>query len=140
MVLVNDTLVIPEGELSWTFARSGGPGGQNVNKVASKATLRWAMAASELVSPEVKERIRTANPSRVTTEGELLIVSQKYRDQERNREDCVLKLGDVVRAALVVPKVRRPTKPSKSSNRRRLTDKKLNAQRKERRREPGSSE
>ena len=92
MIAVTETLVIPADELEWSYARSGGPGGQNVNKVASKTVLRWAMEASPSVLPGVKDRIRTARPSQVTTDGDLLIVSQRFRDQERNRQDCVEKL------------------------------------------------
>jgi ribosome-associated protein len=138
MIPITETLAIPDEELEWAYARSGGPGGQNVNKVASKASLRWAMTASPVVSPAVKDRIRTARPSLVTTEGDLLIVSQKYRDQERNREDCVAKLAELIRAALTPPKPRRPTKPTKGSKQRRLTAKKKNAERKAGRRSPGS--
>jgi ribosome-associated protein len=137
MIAVTETVTIPDEELEWAYARSGGPGGQNVNKVASKATLRWAMAASGAVGPGVKARIRAARPSQVTTEGELLIVSQKHRDQERNRQDCAEKLADMVRAALTPPKPRRPTKPTKGSERRRLEDKKKNAERKAGRRGVG---
>ncbi|MGL6097493.1 MAG: alternative ribosome rescue aminoacyl-tRNA hydrolase ArfB [Fimbriiglobus sp.] len=136
MIAVSETVAIPDAELEWSFARSGGPGGQNVNKVASKATLRWAMAASPAVGPGVKARLRAAHPSRVTVGGDVLIVSQKYRDQERNREDCETKLADIVRAALVVPTIRRPTRPTKGAQRRRLEDKKQQAERKANRKGP----
>lgn len=134
---VNETIRIPEEEWSWTYARSGGPGGQNVNKVASKAVLRWAMVASVSVPEAVKERLRAAHPSHCTVEGDYLVVSQKYRDQERNREDCLAKLAEMLRRAAKPPTPRRPTKPTKSSQRRRLTDKKLNSARKSSRRNPG---
>ena len=71
MIEVTERVRIPDGELEWTYARSGGPGGQNVNKVSSKAVLRWAMAASPAVPDDVKARIRSAFPSRVTAEGSL---------------------------------------------------------------------
>jgi ribosome-associated protein len=131
---VTDTIEITDDELTFTYARSGGPGGQNVNKVESKAVLRWNMAASTAVSEAVKERLRKLFPSRVTAEGEFLVVSQVYRDQPRNREDCLLKLAEMVRAALVVPKARRATKPTKGSQRRRLEDKKRQGERKSARR------
>src|SRR5438309_5135823 len=83
---------IPDREFAWTFVRSGGPGGQNVNKVASKAVLRWDLAGSPSVPAEVKARLRTLQRRRVTTEGELVLNSQRYRDQERNKEDCLEKL------------------------------------------------
>lgn len=140
MIQVTDAITIPEAELTWAYARSGGPGGQNVNKVESKALLRWAMAASPAVHPGVKDRIRTAHPSRVTVEGDLLVVSQRYRDQERNRQDCVDKLADLVRQALVPPKPRRATKPTWGSKQRRLSDKKKQGERKAGRRGPGDGE
>ena len=140
MVPVTNTLTIPADEVEWSYARSGGPGGQNVNKVASKAVLRWAMAASPTVSGPVKERLRTASPSRTTVEGDFLVVSQKYRDQERNRQDCVEKLAALIRAALIPPKLRRPTKPTKGSNRRRLADKKSQSERKTGRRPPAGQD
>lgn len=134
MVRVSDTVVIPAHELAWEYARSGGPGGQNVNKVASKATLRWALAASEVVPEAVKQRLRAAHPSRLTAAGEFLVTSQEYRDQERNRERCEGKLAEMVRAALRPPKMRKQTKPTKASKQRRLTDKKLNSTKKTTRR------
>ena len=124
MIEIPPSIQIPDDELSWSYARSGGPGGQNVNKVSSKAVLRWNMLASPGVPEAVKERLRTTFPSRVTTEGEVVMSSQEYRDQERNREACVEKLVDMLRIASIKPKVRRPTKPSKGSQRRRLADKK----------------
>lgn len=134
MVRVSDTVVIPAHELAWEYARSGGPGGQNVNKVASKATLRWALGGSEAVPEAVKQRLRAAHPSRVTAAGEFLVTSQEYRDQERNRERCEVKLAEMVRAALRPPKTRKVTKPTKASKQRRLTDKKLNSTKKTTRR------
>lgn len=136
MIPVTESILIPETELEWSYARSGGPGGQNVNKVESKALLRWAMAASPSVSLAVKDRIRTAHPSRVTVEGDLLVVSQRYRDQERNRLDCTEKLAELIRNALTPPKPRRPTKPTWGSKQRRLTDKKKQGERKAGRKSP----
>ena len=123
-VVVNDRLSVPSGELDWAYARAGGPGGQNVNKVSSKALLRWPLADSPSLPPEVKARLLAKLAGRLTTAGELLITSQRFRDQEKNRDDCRQKLAEMVRAALVVPKVRRPTKPSKGSQKRRLAAKK----------------
>src|SRR4051812_40422179 len=110
MLPITDTIAIPDGELEWSFARSGGPGGQNVNKVASKAVLRWKAAASTApIPPAAHARMKTMFPSRFTTEGDAVIQSQQYRDQERNKEDCLLKLAEMVRAALVEPTVRKKT-------------------------------
>ncbi len=130
MIAVTDTVVIPEAELGWEYARSGGPGGQNVNKVASKATLRWAAAASTAISDAAKTRLFAAHPGYLTTEGEFLVTSQEYRDQERNRQRCVEKLSEMVLAALTPPKPRKKTKPSKASQRRRLDDKKKQGEKK----------
>ena len=137
VLVITTTIVIPETEWTWEYARSGGPGGQNVNKVASKATLRWAFDASSTVPTEVKFRLRTAHPAHVTLEGEFLVTSQKYRDQERNRDDCLQKLAAMVRRAANPPTPRKATKPSKSAKRRRLADKKHQANRKSERRSPG---
>ena len=130
MIAVTDRVSIPDDEVRWEYARSGGPGGQNVNKVASKATLRWAVAASAAIPPDATARLLAAHPSHVTTEGEFLVTSQEYRDQERNRQRCEEKLADMVRAALTPPKPRKKTKPTKASQRRRLDDKKKQGQKK----------
>jgi ribosome-associated protein len=137
MIAVSPTVTIPDDELRWEYARSGGPGGQNVNKVASKATLRWAVAGSVAISPDVKARLRAAHPSHHTAEGEFLVTSQEYRDQERNRQRCEEKLAAMVLAALTPPKPRKKTKPSKASQRRRLEDKKRQGEKKSTRRGGG---
>ena len=113
MFKINDTIRIPEEELSWQFARSGGPGGQNVNKVASKAMLRWDVAQSSSLPAEVKTRLRARHRRRFTSEGVLLISSQRYRDQDRNRQDCLEKLRDLILQAATVPRVRRPSRPTR---------------------------
>ncbi|OWK44324.1 alternative ribosome rescue aminoacyl-tRNA hydrolase ArfB [Fimbriiglobus ruber] len=136
MLPVTDTIAIPDDELDWSYARSSGPGGQNVNKVASKAVLRWAYGASRSVPLDVKMRLRTAHPARVTVDGDFLVVSQKYRDQERNRADCLEKLAAMIRAAAVAPVPRKVTKPTKGSKRRRVADKRHQSTRKEQRRSP----
>lgn len=134
MIEVTETVNIPDGELEWSYARSGGPGGQNVNKVSSKAVLRWSMAASTAIADDVKTRLRATFPSRVTADGDVVISSQQYRDQERNREACVTKLVEMVRQVLVRPRPRRLTRPTKGSKERRLAEKKRRSQQKQARR------
>ena len=120
---IDGNVSIPDDELEWTFSRSGGPGGQNVNKVASKAQLRWAVAASTVLPEEVRDRLLTQQRNRITTDGDLLISSQIYRDQERNRQSCVDKLGAMIEKARHVPIKRRPTRPSRGARESRLEDK-----------------
>src|SRR5262249_37901917 len=91
---INDRLRIPDEEFAWSFVRAGGPGGQNVNKVASKGVLRWDLAASPSVPEDVKSRLRTLLRRRITGEGELVLCSQRHRDQQRNRQDCLDKLHE----------------------------------------------
>jgi ribosome-associated protein len=127
MLDINERIRIPEEEFSWSFVRSGGPGGQNVNKVASKAVLRWNLTASPSVPDDVKDRLRAQQHQRITGDGDLLLTSQRYRDQERNRLDCLEKLRDMLRAAAVPPKARRKTKPTRGARERRLADKRRRA-------------
>ena len=123
MFEVSRGIHIPEGEFAWSFVRSGGPGGQNVNKVASKAVLRWDVRHSPSLPPDVKARIEAQQPGRVTTEGELVLTSQRYRDQDRNRQDCLEKLRAIILQTTQVPKVRKKKKPTRASKERRLAEK-----------------
>jgi ribosome-associated protein len=127
MLEVTPHLRIPESEFVWSYVRSGGPGGQNVNKVASKAVLRWPLAASPSLPPDVKARLRAREANRITAEGELVLTSQRYRDQERNRQDCLDKLREMIARAAARPKVRRKTKPTRGSQEARLRAKKRRA-------------
>jgi ribosome-associated protein len=134
MLEINENLSLSLAEIDWSYARSGGPGGQNVNKVSSKAVLRWPMATSPALPDWVKARLAKLFPSRLTTEGDIVISSQEFRDQERNREACLAKLAEMIRAALVLPKPRIKKKPTKASKERRLAEKKRQSQRREDRR------
>jgi len=141
MLEVTELIRIPDEELEWSYARSGGPGGQNVNKVASKAVLRWKAATTVAAIPApARVRMQTRFPSRFTTEGEVVIQSQKYRDQERNRLDCVEKLTEMIRISLVEPTVRKVSKPSKGAKRRRVADKRRLSQKKQGRRTSGGDD
>jgi len=124
MLNVNAMIAIPDDEFQWSYARAGGPGGQNVNKVSSKAVLRWNVAGTPSLPAHVKARLISLNQKRMTTTGDLLITGQRFRDQERNRQDCLEKLAEMIRNAATLPKARRATKPTKGSHRRRLADKK----------------
>jgi ribosome-associated protein len=136
MFEINDRIQIPEEEFTWSFARSGGPGGQNVNKVASKALLNWDVGRTACLSLPAKIRLKTLQRRRFTKEGMLQIVSQRYRDQDRNRQDCLEKLRDMVLEALVVPKARKPSRPTRGSREARLRAKKIRASIKSGRRRP----
>jgi ribosome-associated protein len=129
-------LHIPDEELVLTFARSGGPGGQNVNKVASKAILHWDLAANTSLSEDVKARLRVQQAGRLTTEGVLVLQCQRFRDQPKNIEDCYAKVRDMVLQALRPPTPRRATRPTRASKRRRVEAKRKQSQRKAGRRRP----
>jgi ribosome-associated protein len=124
---INYRLSLNDDEFEWRFARSGGPGGQNVNKVASKATLIWPVAQSAQVPEDVKRRLAQHYPSYFTRDGLLLVTSQRHRDQERNRGECLDKLRTMLLHALHVPRVRKKTKPSYGSKQARLRHKKHRA-------------
>lgn len=125
------------GEFAWSVARSSGPGGQNVNKVNSKVVLRWPVLMSEGLPPEVRDRFVASYRRRMTSEGELVLSSERYRDQPKNVADCLEKLTELVRAVSVAPKPRRVSKPTKASKRRRVADKRQRTQVKQSRQRPG---
>ena len=136
MIPLTARIAVSEDELKWSFARSGGPGGQNVNKVASKAVLSWDLARSGAVPEDVKQRLARLFPRVMTTEGRLVLSSQRYRDQERNRAECLEKLREMLGAASFVPRVRKKTKPTRGAQRRRLANKERRAETKSQRRPP----
>jgi ribosome-associated protein len=139
-LVITASLRIPLDEFSFTFSRSGGPGGQNVNKVTSKAQLRWPVADTPSLPDEVRRRFIEQNRHRITTEGDFLISSQRYRDQPRNISDCKEKLQALLARSAARPVPRRKTKPTAGSRRRRLTQKRRRSATKDLRRNPTSQE
>lgn len=135
-LIVNDAIAIDLSELEFTYSRSPGPGGQNVNKVNSKATLHWAYAESPYLPAEVASRFAKLVAKRTNDAGELVLSSNRHRTQRRNRDDCLEKLRQLVLAATVVPKARKRPKKSAAAQAKRLKSKRENAERKERRRTP----
>ncbi len=136
-LFVSNAIQIPLSEFDFIYARSSGPGGQNVNKVNSKVQLRWDVSASSALPPEVALRFKALHRRRITNDGVFTLVSQRYRDQPRNRDDCLERLTELVLEATKAPKIRRPTKATRSSHRRRLKEKKQRSERKQGRRKPG---
>ncbi len=124
---IDPRVTLPGGDLSWTAVRSGGPGGQNVNKVASKVELRFDLPGTRALGVEVKARLRTIAAGKLDAEGRILLTSQRTRDQVKNLADAREKLAELIRRALFVPKPRRPTKPSRGSKERRLEGKRHDA-------------
>ncbi len=136
MLVIDERIRIPLRELRFQFARSSGAGGQNVNKVSTKALLRWDLAGSPSLPDDVRERFRRRFPRRLTAAGELLITSQRYRDQGRNVADCLEKLRALLLEVARPPRRRRPTRPGTAARERRLRDKRRQAEKKRRRRDP----
>jgi ribosome-associated protein len=123
MIEITPSLQIDERELQIDFVRASGPGGQNVNKVATAVQLRFDVTASSL-SDDVKRRLIHLAGNRMTSEGVLLIEAKRFRTQEQNREDAVQRFVELVRKSLVKPKARRKTKPTLASKEERLKEKK----------------
>jgi ribosome-associated protein len=133
MLVVNNRLSVPLREFEFTFARSSGPGGQNVNKVNTKATLRWPVTTTPSLPEEMRKRFVSKYHRRITADGDLILTSQRFRDQGRNVADCLSKLRDMLESVVAPPKKRQPTRPSRASKERRLKEKREKSQKKQRR-------
>jgi ribosome-associated protein len=133
-LVVNPRVRIPHSEFEFTFARSSGPGGQNVNKVNSKAILRWPVEQSPTLPEEIRIRLATQQRRRMTREGDLLVTSQRYRDQGRNIEDCLEKLREMLVEAAIRPVIRKKVKPTRGMIERRLKQKREHSGKKDARR------
>ena len=137
MLEVNAEIQIPLSEFQFTYVRSSGPGGQNVNKVNTKAQMRWPVTTSQSLPPAVRERFLAKYRTRVTEQGDLLIVSQRYRDQGRNVDDCFEKLRAMLLEVAIAPKRRKKTKPGRGAIERRLKQKRHKTEKKQGRQAPG---
>jgi ribosome-associated protein len=135
-LVIRPDLVVPASDLRVRFSRASGPGGQNVNKVATRAALRFDLRATEALPEAVKGRLRELAKGRVTLRGDLLLTSDRYRDQARNVEDCRRKLRALILRALVPPRPRRATRPGPAAVKERLAAKRRQGERKADRRSP----
>jgi ribosome-associated protein len=138
MLSVTRRIQIPLTEFAFTYSRSSGPGGQNVNKVNSKATLRWDVVGSPALPDDVRARFRERYARRLTKDGELVLHSQRFRDQERNTAECLERLKTMLRDVAQPPRRRKPTKPTRGSIEQRLREKKQKREKKQRRRKVSS--
>jgi ribosome-associated protein len=127
MIRITTRIAIDEREIEESFVRASGPGGQNVNKLATAVQLRFNVRASPTLPDDVQARLERLAGSRLTRDGYLVIIAQRHRTQGRNREDALQRLIDLIRRAAIAPRLRRPTKPTKAARERRVEAKKHRA-------------
>ena len=126
-LVVSEHIAIPDEELEWKFIRSSGPGGQNVNKVASAVQLRFLLPQNTSLPAAVRSRLQRLAGQRLIDDGSILLTARAERSQEQNRRAALERLADLVRAALIEPKVRKKTRPTRASKERRIDSKKHRA-------------
>lgn len=127
MIRITDTIAIDEREIEESFVRAAGPGGQNVNKLSTAVQLRFDVRRSPSLPDDVRARVERLAGRRLTQEGVMVITAQRHRTQERNRQDALDRLVDLIRRAAQPPAPRRPTRPTAGAKRRRLEAKKQRA-------------
>jgi len=137
MIIVTPAIQIDENELHFQFKLASGPGGQNINKVATAAELRFDAAHSPALPDEVKARLLTLAGRRVSKDGELLITARRFRSQERNRQDAIDRLVTLIQKAAEIPKPRLKRKPSRAAKQRRVAEKRRVGEKKQARRSTG---
>ena len=136
MIRITRTFAIPEREIDEKFTQSSGPGGQNVNKVASAVQLRFNIDQSTTLPVEVKERLKSIAKNQITKDNVLIIEAKNYRTQDRNRKQARNNFAQIIRKALKPVKKRKKTKPPKAANEKRLNSKKIRAEKKKLRKPP----
>jgi ribosome-associated protein len=132
-IVISPQIAIPRRELRFSFVSSSGPGGQNVNKVASKAVLRWSLVSSRSIPDDLRGRLVERLSRRMNDRGELVLTSQRYRDQGKNVADCLEKLRTLILAASKKPRPRRKTRPPQAAREARLRAKRAISEKKRRR-------
>lgn len=130
MIFITPHLTLEESELSIIYICSPGPGGQNVNKVATSAQLRFNIQRSPSIAEDIRERLVNKLGDRLTREGDIIIKASRFRSQERNKQDAIARLAALLKSAMHVPKKRKKTKPTRASSERRLSEKKLHGKNK----------
>lgn len=139
-LIIGRGLEIPAAEIDMSFSRSGGPGGQHVNKTETKVTLRFDVANSPSLPDSIRAKLLTRLASRLTNAGEILVSADNFRERPKNLSEARRRLREILAAALVEQKKRTKTRPGKGAKRRRLADKKKNAEKKALRQKPKMSD